>query len=201
MADVVLWSHIASDGYRWYYRHFPAERKPAARVVCVHGIQSHGGWYEAGCRHLRAAGCDVFFLDRRGSGMNKQARGDTPSFRRLLDDVGEFLQAVRLPGVPLVLSAISWGGKLGAGICYRYPGLIDRLALLAPGFCPLVRPPSDERLKIAAAAVTSPTRLFPIPLNDPTLFTGNPERQKFIAEDPLALREATARFQIGRAHV
>src|SRR5262249_39593619 len=64
------------------------------------------------------------------------------------------------------------------------------------GFCPRVRPPAEERLKIAAAAVGAPTRLFPIPLNDPTLFTGNPERQKFISDDPLALREATARFLV-----
>jgi spermidine synthase len=33
----------------------------------------------------------VFFLDRRGSGLNKPARGDTPTFRRLIDDLGEFL--------------------------------------------------------------------------------------------------------------
>jgi alpha-beta hydrolase superfamily lysophospholipase len=194
LADVLLWSHIAGDGYRWYYRHFPPLRKPLARVVCVHGIQSHGGWYEMGCRHLRDAGCDVFFLDRRGSGMNQTARGDTPSFRRLLDDLGEFLQTMRVPGVPLILSTISWGGKLGAGICYRYPGSIDGLALLTPGFCPLVRPSAEERLKIAAASVASPTRLFPIPLSDPALFTNTPERQRFIADDPLALREATARF-------
>jgi alpha-beta hydrolase superfamily lysophospholipase len=196
LADVLQWSHIASDGYRWYYRHFPAATKPLARVVCVHGIQSHGGWYETGCRHLRDAGCDVFFLDRRGSGWNAVARGDAPSFRRLIDDLGEFLQTVRTPGLPLIVSAISWGGKLGAGICYRYPGLIDGLALLAPGFCPLLKTASDGRLKIATASVVSSTRMFPIPLNDPKLFTDNPERQRFIAEDPLALREATARFLV-----
>ena len=196
MADVVTWTHTAGDGYRWHYRHFPPLGPPAARVVCVHGIQSHGGWYEAGCRHLRAAGCDVFFLDRRGSGLNATARGDAPSFRRLIDDLGEFLQTMRTPGVPLILSAISWGGKLGAGVCYRYPGLINGLALLAPGFCPLVRPSSKERLKIAVASVATPTRPFPIPLSDPALFTGTPERQRFIADDPLALREATARLLV-----
>lgn len=197
MADVVPWTHPASDGYRWYYRHFPAHGKPVARVVGVHGIQSHGGWYEASCRHLCDAGCDVYFLDRRGSGENRDGRGDTPSFRRLLDDVGEFLQTLRGPGrPPLVVSAISWGGKIGAGLCYRFPGLIDGLALLAPGFKPKVKPPREERLKIAAASVTSPTRYFPIPLSDPALFTANPERREYIAKDPLALREATARFLI-----
>jgi alpha-beta hydrolase superfamily lysophospholipase len=197
LADAVIWTFTASDGYRWHYRHYPPAQKPTARVVCLHGIQSHGDWYEASCQHLRDAGADVYFLDRRGSGLNAEARGDTPSFRRLFDDVGEFLQTLRGPGSPpLIVSAISWGGKLGAGLCYRFPSMLDGLALLAPGFCPRVRPPTAERLEIARAAVTSPNRLFPIPLNDPALFTATADWQKFIADDPLSLREATARFLV-----
>jgi len=195
LADGILWIFTASDGYRWHYRHYPPAHNPTARVVCLHGIQSHGGWYDASCRHLRDAGFEVFFLDRRGSGLNQQARGDTPGFRRLLDDVGEFGQTLRGPrSPPLVVAAISWGGKLAAGVCYRFPRLIDGLALLAPGFCPKVRPALAERMAIAGAAVLTPTRLFPIPLSDPALFTATPRWQKFIAEDPLSLREATARF-------
>jgi len=195
LADAIPWTFPASDGYHWYYRHFPAHGKPTATVVGIHGIQSHGGWYEASCRYLRDAGCDVYFVDRRGSGMNEIARGDAPSFRRLLDDLGEFLATLKGPGrPPLFVSAVSWGGKLGAGLCYRYPGLLDGLALLAPGFKPRVKPSSNERLKIAVASVVQPTRRFPIPLSDPALFTANPARREFIAHDPLALREATARF-------
>ena len=92
--------------------------------------------------------------------------------------------------------AISWGGKIGAGLCYRFPDLLDGLALLAPGFCPRIRPPLAERLAIAPAALVSPTKRFPIPLSDPALFTATPHWQKFIAEDVLSLREATARFLV-----
>ena len=200
MADVIPWRFTAGDGYRWFYRHFPATGKAAARVVGIHGIQSHGGWYESSSRFLRDAGCDVYFVDRRGSGQNQEGRGDTPSFRRLIDDIGEFLHSLRGQGRgPLFVSAISWGGKIGAGLCYRFPGLIDGLILLAPGFKPRVSPPRAERLKIVAAAVRSPTRMFPIPLNDPALFTANVERQEFIRKDPLSLREATTRFLLESA--
>jgi len=197
LADVIPWAFPASDGYRWSYRHYPSSGKPLATVVGIHGIQSHGGWYEASCRHLRDAGCDVYFVDRRGSGRNEMARGDTPSFRRLLDDLGEFLRCLKGPGRPrLFVMAISWGGKLGAGLCFRFPGLLDGMALLAPGFKPKVRPTTGERLRIALARMMSPTQRFPIPLNEPDLFTGTPHWQKFIAEDRLALREATARFLV-----
>jgi alpha-beta hydrolase superfamily lysophospholipase len=183
--------HAASDGYQLCARHYAAVGVSRARIVCVHGIQSHAGWYSHSCRRLAEAGYDVSFLDRRGSGRNTVGRGDAPSFRRLLDDVGEFLP--RLPR-PLFLVAISWGGKLAAGLMRRQPGLIDGLILVAPGFCPRVAPTPRERLAILWSRLVNPRRPFPVPLNEPELFTATPHRQEFLRTDPLALRQATARF-------
>ncbi len=81
----------AGDGCTWRYRRYPAVGTPRAEVVFIHGIQSHGGWYEHSSASLAQAGFNVYFLDRRGSGLNQSARGDAPSFRRLLDDLAEFL--------------------------------------------------------------------------------------------------------------
>jgi alpha-beta hydrolase superfamily lysophospholipase len=132
--------------------------------------------------------------------MNATARGDAPSFRRLIDDLDEFVVSRRWRGrPPLFLSAISWGGKLAVGLMYRHPGVVDSLALLTPGFCPHVRPSATERWEIAGAKLVAPTRMFPIPLNDPALFTATPRWQEFVANDPLALREATARFLVESA--
>ena len=69
-------THTAGDDYRWHYRFYPPTGQPRpARIVYLHGIQSHGGWYEGSCAHLAAAGFPVYFLDRRGSGLNEQDRG------------------------------------------------------------------------------------------------------------------------------
>jgi alpha-beta hydrolase superfamily lysophospholipase len=193
-----LATHTAGDGYRWQYRHYAAPATPRAGVVCIHGIQSHAGWYEYSCTHLARAGFDVYFLDRRGSGVNEQARGDAPGFRRLLDDLAEFLQTLRTaePRRKIFLVAISWGGKLGTALQRRHPGLVDGLALLCPGFFPRVRPTRRQRLGIIWARLTNPGRRFPIPLNDPELFTATPRWQQFLRDDPLSLREATARLLI-----
>jgi alpha-beta hydrolase superfamily lysophospholipase len=185
----------ASDGYRWGYRRWRPARPPRAHLVCVHGIQSHGGWYEGSCGWFADAGFAVDFLDRRGSGVNEAGRGDAPSFRRLLDDLAEFLKArPRERGVARILMAISWGGKLGAALPYRHSGLIDGLILACPGLFPHVGLSLTERLRLGACRLVAPRRRFAIPLNDPELFTASPEYQKFIADDPLALREATARL-------
>lgn len=199
-------THTAGDGYRWRYRHYPAPEGvpgPRANVVVIHGVQSHAGWYEFSCRRLSEAGFAVSFLDRRGSGMNEQDRGDAPGFRRLLDDLAEFLVPLRTPQPPrkTFLVAISWGGKLAAALQRRHPGLVDGLALVCPGFFPRVGPSRKQRLAILWARLVAPRRLFPIPLSDPELFTASPRWQQFIREDPLSLRQATARFLVESARL
>jgi len=192
-----------SDGYLLTYRVFNAVEHPnsvehpKATVVFIHGIQSHGGWYESSCKNLARDGYRILFLDRRGSGLNQVTRGDSPSFRTLIDDLKEFLVEQR-KGLKekerLFLGAISWGGKIAFGLDIRHPGLFDGLILVAPGFCPKIQPTFLERLRIAFGWLFVPRKLFNIPLNDPDLFTTNPDAQLFLKNDPLALRQATARF-------
>jgi alpha-beta hydrolase superfamily lysophospholipase len=192
----VLRTFRSSDGYVSYYRFWEAVGVPKGRLIILHGIRSHGGWYGRSCSRVAAAGYEVYFLDRRGSGLNTVRRGDATGFRRLIDDVAEFLQYLRADRgwIPVVLAGISWGGKLAVGLQYRRSGLVDGLVLLAPGLRPKVAPPFPRRLRIALARVLRPGRYFPVPLNEPELFTGSPDWQKFISEDRFAVTEATARF-------
>ncbi len=193
MIDPAIETFNASDGYALRWRRYAAAGTPRGHVVAIHGIQSHGGWYDASSRHLAAAGYHVSFLDRRGSGLNEAARGDCPSFRRLLLDIAEFIQA--LPEKPF-LSAVSWGGKLAVAHELFHPGLTRGLILLAPGMCPKVGPPLWTRVRIAFSRLFTPSSLFPVPLDDPALFTANLDRQRYIREDPQSLRMATARFLV-----
>ena len=219
----------AGDGYTWLYRRYAAAGTPRADVVFLHGIQSHGGWYEHSSASLAQAGFNVFFLDRRGSGLNQKNRGDAPSFRRLLDDLAEFLtrraepregpemeQATSLPHnpaphgarlagshsrLPRFLAAISWGGKLAVALERRHPGLVDGLILACPGFFAKVRPTLGQRLLIILCRLFRPRKLFSIPLNEPELFTANPVRHQFLLDDPLRLKHATARLMFDSARL
>jgi alpha-beta hydrolase superfamily lysophospholipase len=183
----------AGDGYVWGYRMYPPVGAARARLVCLHGIQSHAGWYEASCTALASQGFEVAFLDRRGSGVNTEARGDAPGYGRLLDDLAEFLCG--LPAdCPRVLLGVSWGGKLAVALQRRHPGLVQGLCLLCPGIRPKIRPSAWIRFRIAGASLLNPRRRFPIPLTDPELFTATPRWLTFLRTDPLALHEATARF-------
>lgn len=195
-------AYRASDGYLLRYRRWLSElESPRGIVVGLHGIQSHSGWYAYSCGRLAEAGYDVYFLDRRGSGLNEESRGYAVHEDRLVNDVAQFLTAVRaqqrnaLRPAPLILMGVSWGGKLASLVGGRRPDLVDALALLYPGLYSLVQPTRYQRFKLRAAERKGwGIYHIPIPLNEPELFTDEPKWQEFIREDQLALHQVTVSF-------
>lgn len=206
--EPVFKDFTASDGYRLSVRHWVPAGVPLAFVVALHGIQSHGGWYEFSSRRLCDAGFDVRFLDRRGSGRNGARRGDAPHADRLVNDVVQFVTALRHERddlgltAPVVLLSVSWGGKLAAVTAARRPELIDALALLYPGICARVGPSAWQTVRLWLARKGEIRhRRIAIPLNDPALFTAEPRWQEFIRRDPLALRDVTSGFLLAHQNL
>ena len=201
MIEAELHEFVVSDGRRLSWQKWPPSSSVRGYVVALHGIQSHAGWYEYSSRRLAEAGFEVCFLDRRGSGRNPEARGDALHADRLVHDVTQFLAEMRSrrdrdnPGSPVVLQAVSWGGKLASVVASRRPDLVDGLALLYPGLKSRVRPGWWARVRLGLARrLEIRDKLVEIPLRDPALFTGDPDWQRFIRNDPLALREVTVGF-------
>jgi alpha-beta hydrolase superfamily lysophospholipase len=194
MSEPRTLTHQASDGYGIHVAVWDPPAEVRGRVVVLHGVQSHGGWYHNLGRTLANAGYETHFPDRRGSGANRADRGHTPSAGRLIADVAEYLRAVRSgrASTPVTLAGISWGGKLVVVTAARHAELVDRIALICPGLHPRVGVSSGERLRIAWAFFTNRRKTFPIPLSDPALFTASPEGQSFIESDRLGLRAGTA---------
>jgi alpha-beta hydrolase superfamily lysophospholipase len=186
----------ASDGYPIEAAFWPARGTMKGRVVVLHGVQSHYGWYGRLGEFLSSAGYEVHMPDRRGSGHNTRDRGDTPRMGRLIEDIVEYLTELRkrTPAVPIVLGGISWGGKLAIVGTGRRPDLVDALVLLCPGLTPRVGVTLGERFQIFFSYLFNPLRTFLIPLANPALFTANPDAQAYIAADPLSLRAGTARL-------
>lgn len=183
-----------SDGARLHGRMWPAERPDRAPILYFHGIQSHGGWYEwSAARLARVSGAAVLMADRRGSGLNRDARGDVADGGRWLADVTELADAA-LPAGRVRLAGVSWGGKLAAAWALAKPERVIDLLLLAPGIFPRVDLSFARKIEIGVSLVSGPTRPFEIPLSDPALFTSSAAAQAAIAADPLKLTHATARF-------
>jgi alpha-beta hydrolase superfamily lysophospholipase len=186
-----------SDGYRLQGRVWkPGDTAASRAVIYVHGIQSHGGWFEWSASLIAQTGLPVILPDRRGSGLNQTARGDAPSAERWLADLDEVAAwTAGALGVSVFdLVGVSWGGKLAVAWALRHPKRVGRVLVIAPGLFPAVDVGLWTRVRIGLALVTDSRRRFAIPLDDPALFTDNPFGRAFIADDPLKLTRATARF-------
>jgi len=205
--------YTAADGRRLAVRIWEAAQPPRARVVFLHGITSHGGWYSHCAQHLAGAGFQVHFLDRRGSGLNADRPGDIDHWQTWIDDVVEYIRKsfheapemgqahFALPAPQnepvrgVVLCGMSWGGKLAVAVARRHPRLVHGVALICPGLYSPFQPGLVKRL---ALALPMPAwlreRRLKIPLRRPELFTDSQLWREFIDQDPLALREVTRQF-------
>lgn len=122
----------------------------------------------------------------------------------LLDDLerGINFALARAGTTRFFLIGVSWGGKLAVAYVStrkRPQGLV----LVAPGLFPKVGYPLHKKVLIMLALLFRSRKRFPIPITDPPLFTANPDRQRFIAEDPDMLRLCDAAlfradFDLGR---
>lgn len=205
----------AADGRQLVARVWRPAGPLRARAVFLHGITSHGGWYSRSCGHLAAAGIEVHFLDRRGSGLNHEERGDVDKWQTWVSDVAAYLERVQGSGYrvqsnanpddpPLnpeprtlnpLLCGISWGGKLATAVARQHPGLVGGLGLICPGIFSHQEPGLIKRLLLAMPQpVPLARRRVSIPLANPALFIENPRWREFIARDPLALRQVTLRL-------
>jgi len=201
MSEPSIRSFTASDGYRIHFRHWQSQ-SPRGIVIALHGIQSHSGWYAASSRAMADAGFDVYFADRRGSGLNGFQRGHAAHGMRLINDVralaalARYEQRLSVAGdssLPVIVMGISWGGKTASAAAAIFPDEFNGLALLNPGLASRIRPNAWQRFRLQLARRFEITKTdIPIPLRAPELFTDSVNWRQFISEDPLTLHTVTS---------
>ncbi|UCG32040.1 MAG: alpha/beta fold hydrolase [Phycisphaerales bacterium] len=189
-----------SDGRKLgFVAHCQSGQSPLAALVYLHGIESHAAWFDIAGELLRDKGYDVFCLDRRGSGVNRENRGfvsgHADSYRLLLEDVRFFVQPLRRHYEHVVLVGLSWGGKQAVAYTLTYPHELDGLILITPGLRALVDAGPLTRARTLIASGVSPRTQIPLPI-EAEMFTTTPVFLKYIQEDPLRLKSASARFLV-----
>ena len=166
-------------------------------LVYLHGIESHAGWFAQAATRLAVQGYDVFSLDRRGSGINRENRGYVSGhidhYQILFEDIHDFIAPLRSRYQHVFLVGLSWGGKLATAYELEYPQNINGLILITPGIKALVDVSLPVKLKIVLYAQLSPETPIASPIT-PEMFTTTPRYLDYIKDDPSRLTHATARF-------
>lgn len=196
----------ADDNYSFHLRRWDVDDAVGDAII-MHGIISHSGWYLQTGSHLAGAGFQVHSLDRRGSGLNLEARGDVSTCQRWIDDVVQYIDTIRAaqirennPPRPIFLVGISWGGLLATAVARQLGGNVTGLILLCPGFFSRKGTSQIQHraVKLATKAGFGGLR-FPVPLRDPELFTRSADWRAYIADDPFTLRRVTLRLATASA--
>ena len=191
-----LGEYAGSDGASLTYVSYTQPGATTA-LVYLHGIESHAGWFALAAEALRLQGFDVYCLDRRGSGLNRENRG-FPSgyvddYATLLADISAFIAPLRQRYQRVFLVGLSWGGKLALSYGLAHPQDVDGLVLITPGLRAKVDVSFPNKLKIALLSPLNPGARVPVPIQ-PEMFTTTPLYLDYIRGDPLRLTSATVRF-------
>jgi alpha-beta hydrolase superfamily lysophospholipase len=181
------------DGTQLHEETWPAQGKPLASVVIVHGYGEHIGRYDETGRALAAAGFSVRGLDLRGHGQSAGVRGFCNRFDEYLDDVDAIVARARSEKLPLFVLGHSFGALVAPFYVLGHPGTVAGLVLTSPFWkLALAVPPA----KVLAGKIAS--RIYP-KLGLPSGLKGNevtrdPEIAAIYDRDPLNNKNATARW-------
>ena len=164
-------------------------------ILFIHGVESHAGWFKDFIAPLAANNFTIYGIDRRGSGMNTDSRGDIENYNTFFDDIEDAVNFVKSqhPGEQVYLMGICWGGLLAVNYVSDRRPAVNGLILLSPA---IYRKIDFSFCKTQVAKICqkiNPAMRFNIPIKD-EMFTDNLKYKEFIGNDSMRLRTLTVRF-------
>jgi alpha-beta hydrolase superfamily lysophospholipase len=162
--------------------------EPSAVIIMVHGVISHSLWLESVAERLADRQLSVLAMDRRGSGLNQDARGDAPSSDTLLRDLDAVFHWAASTALPVHLCGFCWGGNYVINYLNAHRVHVQSLTLIAPS---IFASALIKQQRFATGDSAAPTEQPVTPIDQ---FTDGPMYESFIRPDPLRLRKVSLRF-------
>lgn len=181
-----------ADGYRLQYRSWQ-EGESDTLVVTLHGILTHSGWFGEVGDDLLAGGIHTIGHDRRGSGLNQDARGDVAGPQQLVDDLATLVASQRARYRRIILLGWCLGSCIALHHLLQNDDGGEGLILMSPDIfeCHL-----DEKVRATFSDPKWDDRVVPrlrVPINI-EIYTKSHYLDTFIRRDELKLKEFTPRF-------
>ncbi len=178
----------SADGYQCNVRCWRPKSPAVSKVIILHGVVSHSDWLRPIAERLANHRVEVICPDRRGAGLNHQARGDAPNIETLISDVDLIRNEFSVPGVPMHLAGFCWGATYAIRCIEKSQAAYRSLILLAPSLFPAADIGS-RIIEMGPSDVASETPLVPT-----DRFTSGPAYDEYIVPDTLRTKAVSPRF-------
>lgn len=163
-------------------------------VLCLHGVESHGAWFDEVAEALTGRGYVVHAYDRAGWGRSPGVRGHLPNYAVALGHLEEVVMVLRERYARVHLAGLSWGGMLALYAMLRRGLYFDSLTLIAPGVIAKADLSLWQKLRVAGAILRHRDgRPIPVPIHT-TDFTTRADVTHAIEGDPHRTTHVSARF-------
>lgn len=177
-----------------FIREWQPSNAPRGVFLLLHGMESHSAWFNEFASLLSRNNYAAVAFDRPGCGRSPGPRGHLGSYRDLLAQIASVRDAAEKKYGAVHLAGMSWGGLAALYVGLRKPWLFSSLALLAPGVVTRRDVSFADKLRAAGAFFShNVSRPLAVPFR-PEDFTDNPERRRYIADDPDKGAVVTAGF-------
>lgn len=174
------------DKKQLYTQEWIPEKEPAAVILYVHGLGSHGGRMDHWAERFTARGLAFHTYDQRGHGKSDGKRGHPKHISVLIRDVSTMVQSLRsrYPEKPVILYGHSLGGVVAINYVISTTFTADALIASSP-WLKLVNSPSKTELMLYQPLISLVPGLTVGNRLDPKDISSDPEEVKKYTDDPL----------------
>jgi alpha-beta hydrolase superfamily lysophospholipase len=163
-------------------------------LVYFNGLQGHAEYFFDIAERLNKFGYNVYLLDRRGSGINKEI----PTWDRDLDqifynDIKLFWEHINKP--PIILMGYSLGGKLAIAVALKNIINCTAIILFAPAIFVKVSMKINKLFSVVIGIILNEKKLVEVPIND-NMITNNAEYIQRMVNDPYRIKSASCQFYL-----
>ncbi|MBT3323316.1 MAG: alpha/beta hydrolase [Anaerolineae bacterium] len=194
----IKWRFKSVDGLNLFAHAFPSPNPPKAIICMVHGHGEHIERYAHLAAALNDAGYTFVGFDHRGHGQSEGARGHTPTYEALLDDIEVFLAEIEedYPDVPRILYGHSMGGNLVLNYALRRKPDIKGIISTSPWIKLAFEPPAIQVFLGKLMDKIYPSFIQASGL-ETTSLSRDPEVVRAYEEDSLVHDKISARLFVG----
>jgi alpha-beta hydrolase superfamily lysophospholipase len=187
----------AKDGIKLFVRKWKPENPIRAVIYLLHGFSEHSGRYEQWAKKFTEENFCVYALDYRGHGQAEGARGHTPSYKYLMDDVKVFLSHNQEDkAYPKILYGQSLGGNLALHYSLFNNHELSGIIATSPWLKLSVKPKSIHVLLTRIARIIAP-KITQNSSFDMNVLSHDPQVAIDYEKDPLTHSRITTQLFFG----